>query len=93
VLESIRGPAVPHKVSNLTLHAPKESLKESDGDRIVCQCHSLTESYIRRRIREDNLHTLSEIARVLGAGLGCPTCRYEEGGLRDILDDVWSGPC
>jgi NifU-like protein len=44
--------------------------EQQDG-RIVCKCFSLTEPYIRRKIRELNLHTIPEITNAIKAGGAC----------------------
>ncbi len=66
---------------------------ESDEDegRIVCQCLSLSEPYIRRKVQELNLRTIPEITNAIKAGGACESCHQAPGGLQDILDDIW-GP-
>lgn len=66
-----------------------DEVEEQEHDRIVCRCFSLTESYIRRKIKELNLRTIPEITAAIKAGGGCGACHHEPGGLQDILDDVW----
>ena len=65
--------------------------EQQDG-RIVCKCFSLTEPYIRRKIRELNLHTIQEITNAIKAGGACMACHHVPGGLQDILDDTWGRP-
>lgn len=67
-----------------------DAQEEEEHDRIVCRCFSLTESYIRRKIKELNLRTIPEITAAIKAGGGCGACQNEPGGLQDILDDVWA---
>lgn len=62
--------------------------ERADG-RIVCKCFSLSEPYIRRKIRELNLHTIPEITNAIKAGGACMSCHHVPGGLQDLLDDVW----
>jgi NifU-like protein len=62
---------------------------EQQSERIVCQCFSVPEPYLRRKIRELNLHSVAEITNALKAGGGCGACRYAQGGLQDILDEEW----
>ncbi|MBN2024555.1 MAG: iron-sulfur cluster assembly scaffold protein [Pirellulales bacterium] len=64
---------------------------EQDEGRVVCKCFSLTEPYIRRKIKELNLRTIPEITNAIKAGGACMACHHVPGGLRDILNDVW-GP-
>lgn len=62
---------------------------EEDEGRIVCKCFGITEPYLRRKIKELNLHTIPEITGAIKAGGGCMNCHHTPGGLQDILDDVW----
>ena len=65
---------------------------DRDEGRVVCKCFALTEPYLRRKIKELNLHTLDEVTSALKAGGMCGICRYAPGGLQDILDDIWGKP-
>lgn len=69
----------------LAAHTDKE-----DEGRVVCKCFGITEPYVRRKIKELNLHTVDEITGAIKAGGACAACRYAPGGLQDILDDVWA---
>lgn len=62
---------------------------DEDEGRIVCQCFSLTEPYIRRKIKELNLRTIPEITGAIKAGGACMSCHHVPGGLQDILDEIW----
>jgi NifU-like protein len=62
--------------------------ERSEG-RIVCKCFSLSEPYIRRKIKELNLRTIPEITGAIKAGGACMSCHHVPGGLQDILDDIW----
>ncbi len=66
-------------------------LDEKDEGRVVCKCFSLTEPYIRRKIRELGLRTIPEITHAIKAGGACMSCHHVPGGLQDILDEVWRG--
>jgi len=57
--------------------------------RIVCKCFSLSEPYIRRKIKELNLHTIPEITDAIKAGGACMSCHHVPGGLQDLLDETW----
>lgn len=57
--------------------------------RIVCKCFSLTEPYIRRKIRELNLRAIPEITNAIKAGGACTACHHVPGGLQDLLDETW----
>lgn len=72
--------------AGIDLHA-----EEHEEGRIVCQCFSLSEPYIRRKIRELGLRTIPEITGAIKAGGACMSCHHKPGGLQDLLDEVW-GP-
>jgi NifU-like protein len=57
--------------------------------RIVCKCFSLSEPYIRRKIKELNLRTIAEITNAIKAGGACMSCHHVPGGLQDLLDETW----
>ncbi|UCE61599.1 MAG: iron-sulfur cluster assembly scaffold protein [Phycisphaerales bacterium] len=67
---------------------------EKEEGRIVCNCFSLSEPYIKRKIQELGLKTIPEISNAIKAGGGCGSCHHAPGGLQDILNEVWgySGP-
>ena len=62
---------------------------EKEEGRIICKCFSLSEPYIRRKIKELNLRTIPEITNAVKAGGACMSCHHVPGGLQDLLDDVW----
>ena len=62
---------------------------EQQEGRIVCKCFSLSEPYIRRKIRELNLHSIAEITHAIKAGGACMACHHVPGGLQDLLDETW----
>ncbi len=62
---------------------------EQEDGRIVCKCFSLTEPYLRRKIRELNLLTIPEITNAIKAGGACMSCHQVPGGLQDLLDETW----
>ncbi|MGA2255001.1 MAG: iron-sulfur cluster assembly scaffold protein [Thermoguttaceae bacterium] len=64
---------------------------EDDEGRIVCKCFTLTEPYIRRKIKELNLRTIPEITNAIKAGGACMACHHIPGGLQDLLDETWGG--
>ena len=61
---------------------------EAEG-RIVCQCFSVSEPYLRRKIEELNLRSIPEITNAIKAGGGCMSCHHVPGGLQDLLDEIW----
>lgn len=62
---------------------------EQEEGRIVCKCFSLSEPYLRRKIKELGLKTIAEIAGAVKAGGACMSCHHTPGGLQDLLDDIW----
>ncbi|MFH1755517.1 MAG: iron-sulfur cluster assembly scaffold protein [Candidatus Latescibacterota bacterium] len=63
--------------------------EEQEEGLIVCKCFSLSDPYIRRKVKELNLRTIPEITNAIKAGGACMTCHHAPGGLQDILTDVW----
>jgi NifU-like protein len=57
--------------------------------RIVCNCFTLSEPYIKRKIRELGLKTIPEITGAIKAGGACMSCHHVPGGLQDLLDEAW----
>lgn len=62
---------------------------EQDEGRVVCKCFSITEPYLRRKIKELNLRSIPEITAAIKAGGACMACHHVPGGLQDILDEEW----
>jgi NifU-like protein len=62
--------------------------EEKEG-RIVCNCFSLSEPYLRRKIEELNLRTIADITNATKAGGACMACHHAPGGLQDLLNEVW----
>ena len=62
---------------------------EREEGRIVCKCFSLSEPYIRRKIKELGLKTIPEVTNAIKAGGACMSCHHLPGGLQDILDETW----
>ncbi len=65
--------------------------EEQEEGRVVCRCFSLTEPYLRRKIRELELKSIPQITAAIKAGGACMACHHQPGGLQDLLDDIW-GP-
>lgn len=63
--------------------------EEQEEGRIVCKCFTMTEPYIKRKIKELNLRTIPEITAAIKAGGACMACHHAPGGLQDILEEVW----
>jgi NifU-like protein len=62
---------------------------EEEEGRIVCNCFSLSEPYIRRKIKELDLRTIPDITNAIKAGGACMACHHKPGGLQDLLDETW----
>ncbi|WP_432823721.1 iron-sulfur cluster assembly scaffold protein, partial [Trichloromonas sp.] len=72
---------------DLQPHLPELTQKEEEKTgRLVCKCFTVTEPYLRRKIRELNLHTIEQITNTLKAGGACGSCHHAPGGLQDLLD-------
>jgi len=68
---------------------PEAAHEHEDEGRVVCRCYSVTEPYLRRKIKELGLRTIAEITHALKAGGGCTACHHAPGGLQDLLDETW----
>jgi NifU-like protein len=62
--------------------------EEQDG-RVICNCFTITEPYLRRKIEELGLKTIPDITNALKAGGACMSCHHAPGGLQDLLNEVW----
>lgn len=63
--------------------------EEREEGRIVCKCFSVTEPYLRRKIKELNLRSIAEITNATKAGGACSSCHHVPGGLQDLLNEIW----
>lgn len=63
--------------------------EEQEEGRIVCKCFSLSEPYIKRKIKELNLRSIPDITGAIKAGGACMSCHHAPGGLQDLLNEVW----
>ena len=63
--------------------------EEQEEGRLVCECFSVTEPYLKRKIKELNLRTIPEITNAIKAGGACMSCHHVPGGLQDLLDETW----
>jgi NifU-like protein len=64
---------------------------EKEEGRILCKCFTLSEPYLRRKIKELALRTVPEIINAVKAGGACMSCHHIPGGLQDLLDEIWGG--
>jgi NifU-like protein len=67
------------------------SLEDQEG-RVVCQCFTVTEPYLRRMIHELELKTVADVSNAVKAGGACMSCHHAPGGLQDLLDEAWGRP-
>lgn len=74
---------------NLEDHGIHLSPHQEEEGRIVCKCFTISEPYLRRKIKELNLRTIEEITAAIKAGGACATCHHAPGGLQDILNETW----
>jgi len=74
---------------DLTKTLPRKPEEAQEKERIVCKCFSVSESYLRRKIRELNLHSIVAITNTLKAGGGCGACQQAPGGLQELLNETW----
>ncbi len=73
---------------DLTPYLPELAEQKEEG-RLVCKCFSVTEPYLRRKIRELGLHSIEEVTNALKAGGACGSCHYAPGGIHDLLNECW----
>jgi NifU-like protein len=62
---------------------------DQEEGKLVCECFSVTEPYLKRKIKELNLRTIPEITNAIKAGGACMSCHHVPGGLQDLLDETW----
>ncbi|MEW6746776.1 MAG: iron-sulfur cluster assembly scaffold protein [Planctomycetota bacterium] len=62
---------------------------DKEEGRIVCKCFSLTEPYIRRKIKELNLRSIPDITNAIKAGGACMSCHHVPGGLQDLINETF----
>ena len=67
----------------------KLGIKEDEGSRLVCTCFNVTESELKRKIVELNLHTIEDVIGAIKAGGACGACQHAPGGIQDLLDERW----
>lgn len=73
------------------LAAAGVTMKHDDAEegRVVCKCFSISEPYLKRKIRELGLKTINEVTNAIKAGGACMSCHHTPGGIQDTLDEVW----
>jgi NifU-like protein len=73
---------------DLAGYLPAITVDDEEG-RLVCKCFSVTEPFLRRKIRELNLHSIEAITNATKAGGACGSCHFAAGGLHDLLTECW----
>lgn len=63
--------------------------RQDEDSRLVCTCFNVTESELKRRIVELNLHTIDDVIGAIKAGGACGACQHAPGGIQDLLDAQW----
>jgi len=66
-----------------------DELTNEDEGRIVCKCFGCSSPYLKRKIKELNLKSVEEVTSALKAGGACGSCLYSEGGIQDILNEIY----
>ena len=74
---------------DLKLLGLSDRQEEQEEGRLVCECFSVTEPYLKRKIKELNLRTIPDITNAIKAGGACMSCHHVPGGLQDLLDETW----
>jgi len=68
----------------------KNTASEDEDNRIVCRCMSMNKKYIKDQIKDLKLKTTEDVVDTIKAGSVCGSCIEENGGIKDILKEVWS---
>ena len=67
-------------------------IKDKEEGEIVCECFNISDTYLKRKVREMNLKTLKDVENAIKAGGACGTCQHKSGGIQDILYEIWGKP-
>src|SRR4030042_176079 len=59
---------------DLKLLGLSDRQEEQEEGRLVCECFSVTEPYLKRKIKELNLRTVPDITNAIKAGGACMSC-------------------
>lgn len=63
--------------------------EDDDESPLICQCFGVTETRIKRVIRDNHLTTAEEVTNYIKAGGGCGSCLAE---LDDLVAEVYETP-
>ncbi len=69
-------------------HYRGEKPPEVEEGTIVCQCYGITDTKLKRVIKENDLHTVDDVTNFTKAGGGCGSCIPD---IEKILKDLWDG--
>jgi len=61
---------------------------EEDESALICRCFGITETRIKKTIKENNLATAEQVTNYIKAGGGCTTCLSD---IDDLIASVWEG--
>lgn len=63
---------------------PLDNHEEDEGN-LICKCFGITDTKIKRVIRDNNLSTAEQVTNYVKAGGGCSSCLHE---IDDLLEEV-----
>ncbi|XWK91215.1 MAG: Fe-S cluster assembly protein NifU [Phormidium sp.] len=61
---------------------------EEDESAMICRCFGITETRIKKTIKENQLTTAEQVTNYIKAGGGCTTCLAD---IDDLIAAVWEG--
>lgn len=61
--------------------------QNSSHENIICKCFGVSDEKILRAIKENNLHTVSEVTHYTKAGGGCGHCKED---IQKLIDEFWA---
>jgi NifU-like protein len=61
---------------------------EDDESAMICRCFGITETRIKKTIKENNLTSAEQVTNYIKAGGGCTTCLAD---IDDLIAAVWEG--
>lgn len=79
---SVMGKEAIDKAASIWKGEPVENDDDTLGT-IICQCFSVTDTLLRKVIRQNKLTTVDEVTNYTKAGGGCGACIHK---IQDILD-------
>ncbi|MFB2834142.1 Fe-S cluster assembly protein NifU [Floridanema evergladense] len=61
---------------------------EEDESAMICRCFGITETRIKKTIKENQLTSAEQVTNYIKAGGGCTTCLSD---IDDLIAEVWEG--